>query len=190
MMLLSLLAFALAAPRCPSPDPLTPLDTDTAPDGAEYVLAGDDQAVCWWIVDELGDARVAKRWLRSDRHAVRVEALADGRAFLLMSDLRVQVRNADDDHYRNLNITLPGPPSAVLAHARRDWVAVTIPRDDDTVLVQLIDLDRERVLAGVALPARDLALSFADAGEALWLDGAHALALTEGGLSVREQSPQ
>ncbi len=188
-MFLCILSFALAAPRCPSPDPLAPLDTDTAPDGAEYVLAGNDHAVCWWIVGELGEARVAKRWTRSDRHAIRVEALADGRAFLLMNDLRVQIRNADDETYRNLDITLSGAPSAVLAHARRDWVAVTIPRDDDTVLVQLIDLDRERVLAGVALPARDLALSFVEGGEALWLDGAHALALTEGGLSVRGQSP-
>ncbi|MSQ00648.1 MAG: hypothetical protein EXR71_02000 [Myxococcales bacterium] len=163
---------------------------DTAPDGAAYVLSGDDHAVCWWIVDDLGEARVVKRWTRSDRHAIRVEALADGRAFLVMSDLRVQVRNVDDDHYRNLDLTLPGTPIVVLAHARRDWVAVTIPRDDDTVLVQLLDLDRERILAGVALPARDLALSFVGDGEALWLDGAHALALTEGGLSVRGQSPR
>ena len=190
MFVLLLVTPALAAPRCPAPDPLAPLDSDTAPDGAEYVLVADDKLVCWWVVDELGDARIAKRWTRADRPPLRIEALADGRAVLVMNDLRLQVRNVDDAHYRNLDVSVSGEPAVVLAHGTRDWVAITVPRDDEAVLVEVLDLDRERTLASVALPAKDLALSFYGDGAVLWLDGAHSLALTEGGLTVREQSPR
>lgn len=189
-MLLLLAAFAWARPTCPGPDPLSPLDSDTAPDGAEYVLVADREQVCWWVVDALGTPRLAKRWDRAGRHPLRVEALADGRAALIMDDLRVQVRNVDDAHYRNLDLHVSGEPEVVLAHGQRDWLAVSVARDADTVLVEVLDLDRERRLASVALPARDLAMSFHDGDQVLWLDGAHSLALTEAGLSVRGQSPR
>ncbi|GDX83422.1 hypothetical protein LBMAG42_52330 [Deltaproteobacteria bacterium] len=187
--MLLLLSFAFAAARCPSPDPLAPFDSDTAPDGAEYQLVEGAEVVCWWIVPDLGAARIAHRWSKSDRYPLRIESLADGRAFFVMNDLRVQLRNADDDRYRNLDLRVHGDPMLVLAHSRRDWVAVTSVRDDDTTLVELLDLDRERVLGSVALSPTDLAISFVEGDDVLWLDGAHALALTESGLRVREQSP-
>ena len=180
---------AFAAVRCPSADPLAPVDTDVAPDGAEYQLVATADVVCWWVVPEQGQPRVAHRWSTSDRYPIRLEALADGRAFFVMSDLRVQIRNPDDSHYRNLNLSVHGSPAVVLAHGRRDWVAITSVRDADTTLVELLDLDRERVLASVAISPRDLAIAFVAEEDVLWLDGAHALALTESGLSVRERSP-
>lgn len=186
-----LLAAALAAtPRCPAPEPLAALDTDTGPDDAEYQLVATPSVVCWWVIDSLGTPRIAHRWSRSDRHPVRIEALPDGRAALVMSDGRVQVRNVDDDRYRNLDVSVPGEPAVVIAHSRRDWLAITVPRDAESTLVMLLDLDRDRVLASVALPSHDLALSFIDSEDALWLDGGHALALTETGLSVRGPLPQ
>lgn len=190
MLLLLAATLAWARPACPGPDPLSPLDSDTAPDGSEYILVADREQVCWWVVDPSGNPRLAKRWTRSDRHPLRVEALADGRAALIMDDLRLQVRNVDDAHYRNLDLHVSGQPEVVLAHGQRDWLAVSVPRDADTVLVEVIDLDRERLLASVALPSKDLALSFHDGDQVLWLDGAHSLALTETGLSVRGQSPR
>ena len=182
-------AFAASA-RCPAAEPLGALDSDEAPDGAEYDLVATDSVVCWWVVPPLGAPRVAHRWARGDRFPIRVESLADGRAALVMNDGRLQVRNPDDDHYRNLELTVPGEPDRVIAHPRRDWLAVTVPRDADTTLVLLLDVDRERVLASVALPSHHLALSFTETEDALWLDGAHALSLTEAGLRVREQSPR
>ena len=183
------LSQAAAATRCPAPDPLAPSDSDTAPDGAEYQLVEGPEVVCWWIVPDLGQARIAHRWSKADRYPLRIEALADGRAFFVMNDLRIQLRNADDDRYRNLDLRVHGDPVLVLAHGRRDGVAVTSVRDRDTALVELLDLDRERVLASVALSPNDLAISFVEGDDVLWLDGARALALTESGLRVREQSP-
>jgi hypothetical protein len=55
--------------------------------------------------------------------------------------------------------------------------------------VSVLDLDRERVIAAVALPEHDLALSFLSGDDVLWLDGAHALELTETGLQLRGRSP-
>ncbi len=186
-LLLAAAAFA-GSPRCPEPDPLGAVDTDAAPDGTEYDLVADEKVVCWWAVDPLGTPRIVHRWSKSDRYPVRIEALADGRGALIMNDGRVQLRNQDDDGYRNLAVHVSGEPVVVLAHPRRDWIAVTVARDAETTLVELLDLDKDRQLASVALPSRDLSLSFEESQDALWIDGAHALSLSAAGLSVREQS--
>lgn len=185
------LSVAHAAGSCPSPlVDANALDYDAAADGAAYVLAADEEVVCWWIVDEYHDTRLVHRWLVSDRYPTRIEALPDGRAVLVMSDLRLQVRHPGDKSYRNLDLYLPGMPALVLGHGRRDWLAVTVNRDEASALVMLVDIDRERTLASVALPRENLALSFADGSDAVWVDGAHALALDESGISVRGQSPR
>lgn len=190
-MFLSLFSSALAGVACPAPDSEgMVVDDDLAPDGSAFVLAADDEVVCWWVVDDDDAARVAHRWLAAERHPLRVEALPDGRALFVMSDLRLQVRHPLDKTYRNLDVYLPGVPELVLAHGRRDWLAVTVPRDATTALVLLVDVDRERTLASVALPRDNLALSFAETGDAIWVDGAHPLALSESGISVRGQSPR
>ncbi len=191
MFFLSLFARALAAVACPAPDAeAMVVDDDLAPDGSAFVLAADDEVVCWWVVDDQDSARVAHRWLTAERHPVRVEALPGGGAVFVMSDLRLQVRQPHDKTYRNLDVSLPGLPEMVLGHGRRDWLAVTVPRDAASTLVILVDIDRERTLASVALPSDNLSLSFAEGGDAVWVDGAHALALSESGITVRGQSPR
>lgn len=185
------LSLSQAAVSCPSPlFEANVLDDDVAADGSAYVLAADEDVVCWWIVDESDNTRLVHRWLMSERYPTRVEVLPDDRAVLVMSDLRLQVRHPGDKSYRNLDLYLPGSPALVLGHGRRDWLAVTVNRDDSSALVLLVDIDRERTLASVALPRANLALSFAEGSDAVWVDGAHALALDETGISVRGQSPR
>ncbi len=188
-MILLLSSLTLAATRCPEPDPLAPLDEDEAPDGTTYQLVADEKVVCWLVVADLAPTRVVHRWTLRDRHPLRIEALPDGRAALIMSDLRVQVRNVDDDRYRNLDLYVRALPDRLLGHPARDWLAVTFADGADTTVVSVLDLDRERVLASVALPAGELGLSFLAGDDVLWLDGTHSLALTESGLHLREGSP-
>lgn len=188
-MLFTLVSISLASPRCPQPDPLAPLDQDDAPAGGTYQLVTDGKVVCWLVIDDLSPTRVVHRWSMKDRHPLRIEALPDGRAALIMSDLRVQVRNVDDDRYRNLDLYVRALPDRLLGHPARDWLAVTFPDGADTTVVSVLDLDRERVLASVALPAGELGLSFLAGDDVLWLDGTHSLALTESGLHLREGSP-
>lgn len=185
------LSLARAAVSCPSPlVSANVLDDDLAADGSAHVLAADEEVVCWWIVDEHDNTRLVHRWLLSERYPTRIEVLPDDRAVLVMSDLRLQVRHPGDKSYRNLDVYLPGPPALVLGHGRRDWLAVTVNRDEASALVLLVDIDRERFLASVALPRENLALSFVEDSDAVWVDGAHALALDESGISVRGQSPR
>ncbi len=189
--MLSFLSLAHAAVSCPSPlVSANVLDDDVAADGSAYVLSADEEVVCWWIVDEHDDTRLVHRWLVSERYPTRIEVLHDDRAVLVMSDLRLQVRHPGDKAYRNLDVYLPGPPALVLGHGRRDWLAVTVNRDEASALVLLVDVDRERTLASVALPRENLALSFVEDSDAMWVDGAHALALDESGITVRGQSPR
>lgn len=188
-MLLLLASLAFAASRCPNPDPLAPLDADEAPDGSTYQLVTDGKVVCWLVVADLRPTRVVHRWTVRDRHPLRIEALPDGRAALVMNDLRLQVRNVDDDRYRNLDLYVRAVPERLIGHPGRDWLAVTIADGADTTVVSVLDLDRERVLASVAMPSAELGLSFTDGADVLWLDGAHALTLTENGLHLREESP-
>ena len=189
-MLVLLAAKALAAGPCPAPnEPETIiLDEDAAPDGAEFVLTEAPDSVCWWVVRTGQRAEVVHRWSLEARFPSRVEALPDGRAVFVMNDLRLQVRHPADKEYRNLELTLPGKPDVVLAHGHRDWLAVTIPVDAATARVLLIDVDRERALASIALSSDDLSLSFLQNNDALFLDGAHSLVLSESGFTSLGQS--
>jgi tricorn protease-like protein len=180
---------AFAGERCRAPDPLAALDEDDAADGVTYQLVENDHVVCWLVVADLAPTRIVHRWSRKDRYPVRIEALPDGRAALVMNDLRLQVRNVDDERYRNLDLYAPAYPTHVVGHPTRDWLAVTTPAGPGTTRVSVLDLDRERVIAAVALPEHDLALSFLSGDDVLWLDGAHALELTETGLQLRGRSP-
>ena len=188
-MLALLVSLSLAAGRCPPPDPLAPLDEDDAPGDLVYQLVANDKLVCWLVLSNLAAPRVVHRWSLADRHPLRIEALSDGRAALVMNDLRVQVRNVDDERYRNLDLDVRAVPDVLLGHPSRDWIAMTFVDGADTTVVSVLDLDRERVLASVAMPPRDLSLSFLAGDDVLWLDGTHSLALTEDGLHVRRQSP-
>lgn len=190
---LALVLGAQAAPaiECPAPDhpETTVLDDDAGPDGVAYVLTTGDDIVCWWGVPEFGDGKVLHRWTLDARSPTRVEALPDGRAVFVMGDLRLQVRHPDDREHRNLRLTLPGSPDVVLAHGRRDWLAITVPVDAETDRAMLVDVDREKIVASIALPSRALSLSFVVGHDVLYLDGAHGLVLTEFGFTALRQSP-
>lgn len=193
-MLLTLAFSAFAVVRtdnCPAPNRsgTTILDDDAAPDGAAYVLTEGEQYVCWWVIPESSDGVVAHRWSRQARFPTRVEALSDGRAVFVMDDLRLQIRHPDDREYRNLDLTLPGNPDVVLAHGRRDWLAVTVPVDHETNRALLVDIDREKVIASIALPSQALSVSFVVDHDVLYLDGAHSLVLSELGFTALRQSP-
>jgi hypothetical protein len=194
-MLLSLLSstsfsFAAGPAGCAPPDrPGTViLDDDLTPSGAVYVLTEAAAFVCWWSVDDAGAATVEHRWSRDGRVPTRVEALPDGRAAFVMNDLRLQVRHPDDVEYRNVSLELPGKPDVVLGHGRRDWLAISVPVDNDTDRVLLVDVDRERVVASIALPSLALALSFLADRDVLYLDGEHSLVLSEEGFTSLGQS--
>lgn len=192
-----LLAFTITAfaavqsDSCPAPhrSGTIILDDDAAPDGAAYVLTEGNQYVCWWVIAEGGDGTIRHRWSRQARFPTRVEALSDGRAVFVMDDLRLQIRHPDDREYRNLALTLPGNPDVVLAHGRRDWLAVTVPVDSETNRALLIDIDREKVIASIALPSQALSVSFVNDQDVLYLDGAHSLVLSEMGFTALRQSP-
>lgn len=53
------------------------------PDGWVHQLTTGADRVCWWSIDEAGDAWVHRSWSRSGPHPVAIAARADGAVVLL-----------------------------------------------------------------------------------------------------------
>jgi hypothetical protein len=144
---------ALAA-SCPPPADPAPGGTLSA-DGAVHLLVRDDQAVCWWIVDDVGDMRVGARWDLTRRHAVALAALADGRVVVVLAgeegwQLGVRVEQGPE---RRLRVSLPAPPDRLLVHPERPLAALVWARRGGGAGVWLVDVDAGEVVARAELPS-------------------------------------
>lgn len=72
-------AIAWNAPEHRSPAP----PQAVTPDGFAHQLTASADRVCWWSIDEYGDARVHRYWYRRDAHPVAIAAREDGGVVLL-----------------------------------------------------------------------------------------------------------
>ncbi|MFZ5478353.1 MAG: hypothetical protein ACOZNI_16415 [Myxococcota bacterium] len=185
-MFLSVLS-ALAADLCPRVDVAVP-DYDLAPDGSTWLLVSDDRVVCWWVVDDNGDERVAAKWSRfGSRWPVAIEALGDGSALLAMSEedggWHLLLISPEGER-RVLPAMLPGRPSRMLAHPELPLVAMRVPLDATRVRVVLVDVAAGRSLASVTVSPERQRMSFKVGDPRLWLDDSPALVLDAAGLGV------
>ncbi len=175
-MFLLLLPCALSSP-CPPPGGPP---AGVSADGAAHVLVADPAVACWWIVDDAGDARLGGRWDRARRDPVRIVALADGRAVVVLREEREEgprwrlgVR-AEGEGERRLPLDLPGAPAWMEAHPSRPLVALAWP-ERGGLAVWLVDVDTgARTTASVPGDAGGLRFA-AEAPALLWGD---ALALS------------
>lgn len=174
-MLPLLLSSALAAPCAEADAP--PLDRDVAPDGSTWLLVAGEGQVCWWAVDDNGDGTVLARWgAAAARRPVAIEALADGRALLVMagpSDWRLAVRSTTGVR-TDLGIDLPAPPDRLLGHPDLPLVAVRMHRDARTDVVWVVDVLRGEVCASTHVPVNEEALSFHQGDRRLFVAGSGA----------------
>ncbi|MDP2313256.1 MAG: hypothetical protein Q8P41_10150 [Pseudomonadota bacterium] len=149
-------SLALAAP-CPAPVPLP--DAALSPDGAAHVLARDATTVCWWIVDDRGDARVAARWDRARRDPLALTALPDGRVVLVVFEpadaargtadrWRLVVREEGGGDTR-VGGVLPAAPVRMLANDEAPLVALVWA---DTAPVLVIDVPTGRPVVSAEVP--------------------------------------
>lgn len=160
------LPFAAAAELCPSPwraDAV--VSRSVTESGDAYVLVADTTQVCWWSVDDRDDATVVARWPLDDRHPLRLEALADGRAVLAMSDGRVMVRTLEGE--RRSLLALPGV-ERMLAHPQLPLVALVVDAAAPHVVV--LDVDNGEVLAQAPVAGPDVGLAFRHGACALAID--------------------
>jgi hypothetical protein len=94
-------------------------------DGAAHVLARGPAFACWWIVDDVGDARLGGRWDRSRRDPLLAAGTADGRVAAVLRDdegVRLSVR-AEGGGDRRLAV-LGGVPESLVAHPASAVVAL------------------------------------------------------------------
>ena len=92
MLLPSLLSALPAANACspPPPDRPPPVAADLlpgapiTPDGRAHVLTSDRETVCWWSVDEDGEAEVHRVWPIHGPHGVALAARTDGSVVVVL----------------------------------------------------------------------------------------------------------
>ncbi len=181
-------SLAFAAASCPdAADPSALGDADVGPDGAAHVLVYDSEVACWWIVDEVGDARVAGRFEGSSHRPMRVEALEDGRALFVMDDLTVQVR-AENGAQTTLPMFLPSFPDRTLAHPTAPVVAFEFAIDADYSMIWLVDVNRGAIVASASVPSMGVAFQFEANLDGVVIQGARTLILDADGVRPRPQS--
>ena len=167
--------FALLSPAfasvCAAP---TVRSYDLAPDGSTWLLSADAESICWWIVDDNGDDRVAAHWSAvGTRRPVAIEALADGRALLVVEDAtgwQLMVRGVSGDQDL-LPIRLSAPPDRIVAHPLLPLAAIRSPEAAGDVRVVLVDLDLGRVVATVTVTAAHADMRFVRGDDRLYLGG-------------------
>jgi hypothetical protein len=168
-MLLSLASLAFAS-VCPPPDEGSPVSL--APDGDAYALAADATQVCWWILDDRGDARLGARWDRARRYPVALVALADDRVALVLRSpegwsLGVRGEGIAE---RRLALDTDRPPDRLLAHPDLALVALAWTRGD-AARITLVDVDALKVVATASVPAAHAQrLAFRGAGPTFSVD--------------------
>lgn len=82
----AIVAVVPAVLACALPGSSAPIDllagAPVGPDGRAHLLTADAETVCWWTVDEDGDAEVHRVWPLPGPHAVGVVVLEDGMVLL------------------------------------------------------------------------------------------------------------
>lgn len=167
-----LVAAALAAP-CLAPPAVAVLDRAVSADGAGWLLAGDATQVCWWVVDDVGDARVAARWA-GDVRPIALAALGDGRAVLALEEpggWKLVVR--DGTGQVTLGWRPPVRPRGMAAHPDLPLLAVW-GADGDANDAWLLDLGTGETFGPLRLPGAKPALHFRPGDPRLWLGPAPA----------------